>query len=291
MEGNTYAESYLPFGIESKNLKSRMIIVGDLAYETTVVDKKIHTSIGGSGYYSSIGAKATGNEDFLLLSFVGEDFDFSFFQSLKISTDGVSVVPYEKTGCFTTKFWDASGKREFSAVYGAIQFPNYKSILKYLNASCVYLAGGDPIRQLHWIKELEKKMYHGIIASDLFEKYCLEKPEASKKVIEKSNIVFMNEEERRLLQYDPHTMYKISIIKKGAMGADIFYGGNYQRSIAPAFSSIAVDTNGAGDILAGAFLSKILSGYDYVNALSFAVDMATLSVTREGVQHILKERE
>ena len=110
-------------------------------------------------------------------------------------------------------------------------------------------------------------------------------------MIEKSNIVFMNEEERRLLQYDPHTMYKISIIKKGAMGADIFYGGNYQRSIAPAFSSIAVDTNGAGDILAGAFLSKILSGYDYVNALSFAVDMATLSVTREGVQHILKERE
>lgn len=62
----------------------------------------------------------------------------------------------------------------------------------------------------------------------------------------------------------------------------------YMEDIAPKHRYIAVDTNGAGDILGASFLSKIVSGYNYSSAMQVAVDLASLSVTQENVRHILK---
>lgn len=269
-------------------LDPNMVIIGDLAYETVIVENKRHTSLGGSGYYAAMGAKAAQNENFVLISSVGCDFDFTYLHNFNILDKEINVVQAERTACFTTKFLNDKGEREFYADFGAIGFPNYKQIEKYLDVSLIYLTGGDPTRQLCWIEKLETKKYKGIIACDVFEKYCLEKPEESKKVIKKSDIVFLNEIERQLLGYNPTIKQKVSILKKGKRGADLYSQEGNVISITPKSSCIAVDTNGAGDILAASFLSKIISGYNYSYALQVAVDLATLSVTQENVRHIVK---
>lgn len=269
-------------------LKPSIVIIGDLAYETTVVENRKHTCLGGSGYYAAIGAKAAQNENFVLISSVGGDFDFSYLRDLNIIDKEINVVQSEKTACFTTEFLNDVGERKFYADFGAIGFPNYEQIEKYLDVPFIYLAGGDPMRQLCWIKKLESNKYSGIIACDVFEKYCLEKPGESKKVIEKSDIVFLNEIERQLLGYNPIAKQKVNILKKGKQGADLFDREGNTISITPKSGYIAVDTNGAGDILAATFLSKVVAGYNYSSALQVAVDLATLSVTQENVKHILK---
>lgn len=43
-----------------------MVIIGDLAYETTIIENKRHTCLGGSGYYAAIGAKAAQNDNFIM---------------------------------------------------------------------------------------------------------------------------------------------------------------------------------------------------------------------------------
>lgn len=274
--------------MEAVALIPNIVIIGDLAYETTIIKNKRHTCLGGSGYYAAIGAKAVQNENFVLISSVGCDFDFSYLHNLNIPAKEINVVQSEKTACFTTTFLNNIGEREFYADFGAIGFPNYKQIEKHLEAPFIYLAGGDPTRQLCWIKKLETNEYNGIIACDVFEKYCLEKPRESKKVIEKSDIVFLNETERRLLEYNSTAKQKVSILKKGKQGADLFSREGNIISIFPRHGCIAVDTNGAGDILAASFLSKIVLGYNYSSALQVAVDLASLSVTQENVRHILK---
>lgn len=269
-------------------LKPNIVIIGDLAYETTIVQNKKHTCLGGSGYYAAIGAKAAQNENFLLISSVGQDFDFLYLHNLNISDNEINIIQSEKTACFTTEFLNDMGERKFYADFGATGFPNYKQVEKYLDVSIIYLAGGDPTRQLCWIKKLESNNFNGIIACDVFEKYCMEKSGESKEVIERSNIVFLNEIERRLLEYNPIEKQKISILKKGKQGADLFDQEGNIISIKPQLECVAVDTNGAGDILAASFLSKIVFNYNYGAALQIAVDLATLSVTQENVGHILK---
>lgn len=268
-------------------LKPNLVIIGDLAYETTIINDKKYTGLGGSGYYSAIGAKASKNDDFLLISSVGKDYNFIYLDRLDIPKDGISIVSSKKTARFITKFINDTGKREFYADFGAIEFPCYEVICEYLDVPIVYLAGASPIRQLCWIKQLESVNFNGIIACDVFEKFCLENPNESIKVIEKCDIIFMNEIEKEILQYNPNGNNKINILKRGANGADIIDQFGNIIHIKPQLKCIAVDTNGAGDILAASFLSKIVYGYDYNVALQNAVDLATLSVTQEGAKHIL----
>ena len=63
--------------LAKKHKNYALAIIGDLAYET-VANKDFHyTCLGGSGYYAAIGASLAQCQDFLLVSSVGEDFDFS----------------------------------------------------------------------------------------------------------------------------------------------------------------------------------------------------------------------
>ena len=71
--------------MEAVTLNPNMVIIGDLAYETTIIENKRHTCLGGSGYYAAIGAKAAQNDNFVLISSVGCDFDFSYLRNLNIS--------------------------------------------------------------------------------------------------------------------------------------------------------------------------------------------------------------
>lgn len=269
----------------------QMVIIGDLAYEKTIIDCSEHTSIGGSAFYAAVGAKASKNDYFIVIASVGNDFTTSAFDSYGISREGITFVPNKKTASFTTTFVKGSDQRSFLADWGAINAPNFNIIIKYLDAEVIFLAGSNPQRQLRWINILHKLGYTGIIACDVFEQYCSELYYETINVISNSDIVFMNESEKALLHYNPYMHTKTSIIKLGANGAVLIdkYGTNI--TISPQLSCIAIDTNGAGDILASSFLSMKLAGHSDKAALQFAVNLATLSVSDIGVDHIMRGKK
>ena len=265
-------------------MKTSLAIVGDLAYETTINRFHTFSQLGGSGYYTAVGAIGAKNNDFVLISSVGEDFSF---ERIKINKSNllIDIVPRQKTACFTTTYINNS-ERSFFADFGALNYPPYRFVDDFITAQLIYFAGSNPHRQISWIHALLGKGYNGIIACDTFEKYCVDYPDIVMKVIEKSEIVFMNQFEQSILNYKPEKSKKTSIIKKGENGADLFIP---QRDIAhfiPTIEYNAEDTNGAGDILGGFFLSLILNGMDYGIALQQSVDFASLSVSKKGVEHL-----
>lgn len=70
------------------------------------------------------------------------------------------------------------------------------------------------------------------------------------------------------------------VVKRGAAGASVFSGES--RTDVPAFAVDAVDTTGAGDCFAGAFLAGLHRGLDYAGAARFANAAAALTVQQLG---------
>jgi ribokinase len=59
----------------------------------------------------------------------------------------------------------------------------------------------------------------------------------------------------------------------------------------PAFKVVAVDATAAGDTFIGAFAAAIAQGCAEVEAIRFAQQAAALSVTREGAQPSIPDRQ
>lgn len=251
-----------------------ILIIGDLAYETTITDNLVISHIGGSGYYALIGSKVSDNNNAILISSVGLDFDFDDLYNLG-KTD-INVVPNKKTASFTTEFISGTEERKFTAEFGALESPNYSAVKKYLKSQVIFLTGSDPVRQLAWIKEIKRNNYSGIIACDVFELFCKQSKKETLDVIELSDIIFMNEVEQQILNFNPFNYKKISIIKRGAKGAILTDSNGTQIMATFLITKSVVNTNGAGDILAASFLSKMSLGLS--QALQYAVNTATKSV-------------
>lgn len=76
---------------------------------------------------------------------------------------------------------------------------------------------------------------------------------------------------------------KSSIVTLGSEGAVyISPEGTLHRVSAPKVT--AVDTTGAGDCFVGSFAYSLASGKDAIEAMSFGIKIASLSVTRKGAQ-------
>ena len=231
-----------------------ILIIGDLAYETTITDNMVFSHIGGSGYYALIGAKASDNNDVVLISSVGLDFDFEDLSNLG-KTD-ISVIPNKKTANFMTEFISGTEERKFTAEFGALEFPNYSVVKKYLKSQVIFLTGSDPIRQIAWIKEIKRNNYCGMIACDVFELFCKQKKKETLDVIKISDIIFMNEIEQQILNFNPLNHKKISIIKSGAKGAILTDSNGTQIIATPSITNPVINTNGAGDIFSSFIFVK-----------------------------------
>ncbi len=103
------------------------------------------------------------------------------------------------------------------------------------------------------------------------------------------DILFCNEEEAKT--YTDYTdlesaamalkaKAKTFAITLGPKGCYVYNGKEFFHIAAPAVN--AVDTNGAGDLFAGAFLYAITHGHDYYQAAQFAVACASKLVAKIG---------
>ena len=79
------------------------------------------------------------------------------------------------------------------------------------------------------------------------------------------------------------------VLTRGAEGASFFHGS--EERFLPARRVKAVDTTGAGDILAGAFFALLSGGENPLQALEKAMEMAAIGVTRPGLAGVPTYRE
>ncbi len=111
--------------------------------------------------------------------------------------------------------------------------------------------------------------------------YAFVETEKIRKIIDKFDFVFVNEPEARALNVWERRP-KILIITKGDKGSEIIVGE--ERIEIPAFKVKVVDTTGAGDVYAAAFLTYYLKTRDLKRSGLFASAAAAVKVTKKGAQ-------
>jgi sugar/nucleoside kinase (ribokinase family) len=77
---------------------------------------------------------------------------------------------------------------------------------------------------------------------------------------------------------------QVLAVTEGPLGARIYWNGDVRRFRAPQVQ--AVDETGAGDVYAAAFFARLLTTRDPWEAARFATQLASISVTRPGLEGI-----
>jgi len=148
----------------------------------------------------------------------------------------------------------------------------------YLTARHVHLATAPSRQQLAWLDIARRLPGRPTVSVDMFEHFAMTLPQQSRQVRDAADLVFLNEEEHRLLGLPADSE---AVLKLGACGARyLTRGAVHHVATAPVD---VVDTTGAGDLLAGVFLASRLKRVGPVEALARAVRAATASVTAFGV--------
>jgi sugar/nucleoside kinase (ribokinase family) len=78
---------------------------------------------------------------------------------------------------------------------------------------------------------------------------------------------------------------RILAVTEGAEGTRLYWNGDVRRFRSPAIAEV-MDTTGAGDIFAAAFFVRLYTTRDPWEAARFATQLASLSVTRSGLDSI-----
>lgn len=258
-----------------------LAIAGDIAWNKDITPQGQHTSPGGAAYYSAVGASHF-SESVGVVGRVGEDFDLSLLQKRHIDIEGVMVVPGEETCRFVlTQYSDNT--RDFEAIRGAagiVQtdiFPD-----RYLSARFIHLPTQLPEHSITWLDFLS---HHNGVSVDSFEAFARQWPELTREMFRRASIIFTNEAEWQTLQWlGTEFSEKPTIISRGKNGA--IYKNGDESIIISAPHVTAIETTGAGDILAGAFLIQRAQGIPIEKALENAVNLASLSVQAFGAEHI-----
>jgi ribokinase len=236
-------------------------------------------SLGGSGYACAVGARAGDPGRTGIVANIGEDFATGSLDRLGVDKTGATFLSGSAPRLTITQF--ASGNRSFASNLGVAAFPQKGRFPEaYRKARHIHLATMPPSEQAHWLRVVRSKG-GSRVSVDMFERTAMDLPEESRALCYSADLVFMNQREREIL-FDDHPLPQCDLLlKRGADGAAYRSSGNWLH--AGAARCPEVDTTGAGEVLAGAFLSLRALGVSISCALRLAVAVASAKVTEFGV--------
>ncbi|MBC7740646.1 MAG: sugar kinase, partial [Bdellovibrionaceae bacterium] len=247
---------------------SEVLVVGSLAYDSVKTPSgKAEKSLGGSANYFSVAASLFA--PVRVVGVVGEDYSNEDRQILikrKVDLSGLQTVPGK------TFHWEGTYEQNLNeAVTLKTElnvFAHFNPTLPvdYRNSSFVFLANIDPELQLQVLAQVEKPLFVGM---DSMNFWINSKQEELKQVLQKVDIVFMNETEAKMLTQTSNAIRAIKavaalgpkyvVLKKGEYGSTLYSAthGFYQTPALPIES--VVDPTGAGDSFAGGFFGTLAS--------------------------------
>ena len=268
-----------------------IVVVGTVAFDTVETPfGRGENVLGGSATYFSTSASFF--TDVSLVAVVGEDFPdehVQFLQSRDINTDGLQRIP-GKTFHWTGKYgYDLNEAQTLDTQLNVLM--EFKPDLPeaYRDAEYLFLANIDPDLQMEVLEQVRTPK---LVACDTMNFWISSKPDALRRVLQKVDIVVINEGEARQFTGEANLVKaarqiialgcKRLVVKRGEYGVLMFTADSVFA--APAFPLEEVfDPTGAGDTFAGGFMGYLANSGDLSEdgirqALVFGSVMASFNV-------------
>src|SRR5437870_1396799 len=261
-----------------------IVFVGHLAWNRDRTPHGDHTAVGGSALYCALGTCVGDPHRVGVVAPIGRDFDVAPLRRLGVDCTGVRAF-HGRTPLFVIT-QRPDGGRDFEADWGvAAQVRLHIFPRRYLEAEHVHLCTAPPAQQLAWIGWLRRQRPEMTISIDTFEAFVHQYPTASRRACLAADLVFLNQEESDALGWTlPEGRAAATVLKRGPHGVDYFDRAQQMRIETAQVP--AIDTTGAGDVLAGSFLALRTLGLAPAVALPHAVRIATASVQSFGVETV-----
>ncbi|MBP5403778.1 MAG: hypothetical protein J6Y17_01655 [Elusimicrobiaceae bacterium] len=246
---------------------AEMLVVGSVAFDTIEnANGRAERVLGGAASYASICASYFTKP--AVVAVVGTDFTQQYrdpFLQRNVDISGVEV----KDGL--TFHWGGSYDADFNTAFTKFTdlnvFKDFKPILtkEQQNAKAVFLANIDPELQLSVLKQVKRPR---LVACDTMNYWISSKKDSLLKVIKQIDILFLNENEARLLtgiynliqagKWLLNKGVKYVIIKLGSNGSMLVSNKGIAQ-LPPYILEHVHDTTGAGDTFGGGFTGYLAS--------------------------------
>lgn len=268
-----------------------IVVVGTVAFDTVETPfGRGENVLGGSATYFSTSASFF--TDVSLVAVVGEDFPdehVQFLQSRDINTDGLQRIP-GKTFHWTGKYgYDLNEAQTLDTQLNVLMEFKPELPASYRDAEYLFLANIDPDLQMEVLEQVKNPK---LVACDTMNFWISSKPESLRKVLQKADIVVINEGEARQFTGEANLVKaarqiialgcKRLVVKRGEYGVLMFTADSIFA--APAYPLEEVfDPTGAGDTFAGGFMGYLANTGDLSEdgirqALVFGSVMASFNV-------------
>lgn len=306
MNLNSSTRSLINRFIEHQNLTKpdTVVFVGHLGRDTNITSSGVKKdTIAGSGYLTAITASLVkrSKQTVGVIGRVGGDKvgkkTVDLLMNQGIDTEGIEIAQNEKSAWFTLiETGNTSYKRQFYSSLEAGKKLSSSFPEKYRQAAYIHLATAPPKQQSDWINKYSSQISsHTLITIDILEQYAKKYPKETLKVLNlATGYIFMTEEELKFLttwgrqngHLDQLSFSVPVILKQSQNGATIMYKSKKIYHV-PAQKICYVNGSGAGETLAGVFLTLRAQGLDEKISLQKAVKLASLSVENFGVDHLI----
>ena len=244
---------------------SEVLIVGSVAYDGLKTPYgSVERILGGAATYSSLAASLFA--PVRMVGVVGDDFKGSDLAGLKRHGINTDLVTREKGKTF---YWKGYYENDMAVAHTVkIDLGVFEKFDPHITGPSrhipfVFLAAIHPDLQMNVLQQMVKPKFVVLDTRDLW--INITKPTLFK-VLKKTDLVVVNDQEIRLLTGEMHLMKgaralqkmgpKTVIVKKGEHGAMLF--GPDWTFLSPAVPlDYVVDPTGAGDTFAGAFIGYV----------------------------------
>ena len=243
-----------------------LVVVGSVAFDSIATKRATRPRVlGGSASHFSVAASFFAPVK--LVAVVGEDFEaahLDFFRSRNIALDGLE----QKKG--KTFFWSGRYSDDF-AHRTSLQtdlnvFADFSPQLPppWRQSEFLFLGNIHPALQLDVLGQMQRPR---LVGMDTMNFWIEGEPQALKQVLQRVDVLFINDEEARQLA-EEHNLPRAArairqmgprsvVIKRGDSGALLFHEGGVFAAPAYPLEEV-VDPTGAGDCFAGGFMGYLV---------------------------------
>ena len=240
-----------------------VVAVGTIALDTVITPwGKAENALGGSGMYFALAASVLTPVN--LVGVVGEDFDhWDELDRPNLDLEGVATLP-GKTFRWGGMYRENVNLRDtLYTELGVTENYELQVPESYLDCGTVCLANIDPPTQLKLLESMRKPEF---VIADTMNLWINTDKENLLKVIGRSDVLILNDEEARQLTGKLNLIHALEqiqglgprnvIVKKGDHGAIAALGGEIFAIPAYPLKEV-VDPTGAGDCFVGGFAGFI----------------------------------
>jgi sugar/nucleoside kinase (ribokinase family) len=198
-------------------MPARLIVIGHLGFESVQTPNAERRSLGGSAYYTALGAALSG-ADVSVIGVVGDDYPLDTLRDLNVDVAHVSVVKGASPQ-FDIRYLPTLADRTLEldlGVGGVIRIPDE---LDFSDVRYAHVATNLPQMQLEVIERLRVVAPTSDVTVDCFDQFVVAYPKATCRVVAAADLVFLNLVEYELVQQICGAPAKPMVVKKGDRGA------------------------------------------------------------------------